>query len=167
MIFLTIIPQKFTPQALHKIEPIMVKKMNIPQGFEPIISRNSFGGRNGPIYEKRVGDEKGDASDYLNPNWVRGFLSDERHANIAGVVHGGMLMTFADIVLSRAVLQVMEPPFVTMRMVNDFISPALIGSWVEGRARVLGLHDGICHVEGEVSARGKICLQIAGQFKKL
>lgn len=134
----------------------MLKKMNIPDGFEPIISANSFGGRNGPIYEK--------CQDNV---WVRGFLSEDKHANVAGVVHGGMLMTFADIVLSRAVLEVMQPPFVTMRMVSDFVSPAIIGSWVEGRARVLTLNDGVCHVEGEISARGKICLQVSGQFKKL
>ena len=120
------------------------------------MSSNTFGGRNGPILEKC--DDSG---------WVRGFLSDERHSNVAGVVHGGMLMTFADIVLSRAVMDAMAPPFVTMRMINDFVSPALIGSWVEGRARVLSLHDGICHVEGEISARGKICLSVSGQFKKL
>lgn len=135
----------------------MKNPQKVPDGFIPIVSSNSFGGRNGPILEKTMDDG----------SWVRGFLSDDRHANMAGVVHGGMLMTFADIVLSRAVLEVVQPPFVTMRMVSDFVSPAIIGSWVEGRARVIGQHDGVCHVEGEISARSKICLQIAGQFKKL
>ncbi len=134
----------------------MLKKMTVPDGFEPIISANSFGGRNGPVYEKASAD-----------GWVRGFLSDDRHANVAGVVHGGMLMTFADIVLSRAVLEVIAPPFVTIRMVSDFVSPAIIGSWVEGRARVLSLNGDVCHVEGEITSRGKICLQVSGQFKKL
>jgi len=78
-----------------------------------------------------------------------------------------MLMTFADIVLSRAVLEVIQPPFVTIRMVSDFVSPAFIGSWVEGRARVLSLNEDVCYVEGEIRVRGKICIQVSGQIKNL
>jgi uncharacterized protein (TIGR00369 family) len=132
-------------------------RKSIPEGFEPIESANLFGGRNGPIYEKILPDG----------GWVRGFLVEEKHCNKANIVHGGMLMTFADITLSRAVLEVAEPPFVTLRMGCDFVSPAFIGNWVEGRARVTKRGRQIIFLEGQITSRGKTVMSVTSQFKLL
>ncbi len=130
---------------------------SIPEGFAPIESSNLFGGRNGPVYEKNL---PGDG-------WVRGFLVEDKHCNTVGIAHGGMLMTFADIFLSRAVLEVAEPPFVTLRMGCDFVSPAFKGNWVEGRARVTKKGRKIIFLEGEISSRGKTVMHVTSQFKLL
>ena len=129
---------------------------HVPEGYSPIQSSNTFGAINGPIFEKRDAD-----------GWARGFMPEDRHSNMAGIVHGGMLMTFADILLARAVLEVAEPPFVTLRLVGDFVSPAFKDNWVEGRARITSQTDSIYLVEGEVKSRSKLVLQVTGSFKKL
>jgi len=129
---------------------------NVPDGYTPIESSNTFGAINGPIFEKKESD-----------GWVRGFMPEERHSNMAGIVHGGMLMTFADILLARAVLELAKPPFVTLRLVGDFVSPALKHNWVEGRARILSNDGGLYMVAGEVKSRSKLVLQVTGSFKQL
>ena len=128
--------------------------INIPEGYSLIVSNTEFGRRNGPIFEKLESE-----------GWVRGFRADEKHSNSYSVVHGGMLMTFADIVLARAVMEKVKPPFVTLRLLSDFVSPALKGAWIEGRARVNSIKGDIIFVEGEITSRSKIVLKITGQFK--
>lgn len=130
---------------------------DVPEGFQPIQSSSQFGGRNGPVYEKTLAGD----------DWVRGFLAEDKHCNAAGVVHGGMLMTFADIFLSRAVMAVADPPFVTLRMGCDFINPAFKGSWVEGRAEVTKRGREIIFLEGRITSRGKPVMNVTGQFKIL
>ena len=129
---------------------------NIPDGYEPIESSTVFGKRNGPIFEKLTDND-----------WVRAFRAEEKHSNSVGVVHGGMLMTFADIVLARAVMDHVAPPFVTLRLLSDFVSPALTGAWVEGRAQVNSVKGDIIFVEGEITSRTKVILKVSGQFKAL
>jgi acyl-coenzyme A thioesterase PaaI-like protein len=65
--------------------------MQLPEGFTPTDLIDPFEVHLGPIYERpeRTG---------------RRFLliADERHVNGRGVVHGGMLMTFADLAFGQA-----------------------------------------------------------------
>lgn len=131
---------------------------SVPRGFVPIKSSNLFGGRNGPVYEKTPDDDGG---------WVRGFLAEQKHCNAGGYVHGGMLMTFADIFFSRAALEVADPPFVTLRMGCDFVSPAFSGTWIEGRAQVTKRGREIIFLEGQITSRHKIVMNVTGQFKIL
>jgi acyl-coenzyme A thioesterase PaaI-like protein len=134
----------------------MKTDQEIPNGFKPIQSSNKFGGRNGPIYEKAEAN-----------TWTRGFMAEDKHCNAASIVHGGMLMTFADIVLARAVMAMIDPPFVTLRMTSDFISPALNGAWIEGWAKVTGCEGELYFVSGEITSRGKVILGVQGIFKAI
>lgn len=130
---------------------------DIPDGFEPIKSSNNFGSRNGPLFEKKNTDG----------SWVRGFLVSDNHINQANVLHGGMLMTFADIVLARAIMDSFDPPFVTVRLTTDFISPALKGNWVEGKAHVTGEQNQLVTVQGHFTSRGKVIGTATAVFKLL
>ncbi|MBB4210829.1 acyl-coenzyme A thioesterase PaaI-like protein [Rhodothalassium salexigens DSM 2132] len=125
-----------------------------PPGFEPIQSSNPFGGRNGPIFERRT-----------DAGWERGFRALAYHCNAGGVVHGGMLMTFADILLARAVLDVAPPPFATMRLVSDFAGPAPRGAWVSGTARCVRRTRSLVFVDGLIAADGAPALNVSGIFK--
>ena len=129
----------------------------IPDGFHPIKSSNNFGSRNGPLFEKKNADG----------TWVRGFTVSENHSNQANVLHGGMLMTFADIVLARAIMDVFDPPFVTVRLTTDFISPALQGTWVEGTAKVTGEQNELVTVQGQFTSRKKVIGTATAVFKLL
>ena len=65
--------------------------MEIPPEFEPL-SPSPFSERIGPLYLSKRGSVP-----------VLGVLVEPHHANRAGRAHGGLLMTVADIALSRAV----------------------------------------------------------------
>lgn len=134
----------------------MVAAAYPPGNFEPIVSSSPFGWENGPIFEQANDD-----------GWVRGFRVAEKHSNAAGICHGGMLMTFADILLSRAVLDVVAPPFVTVRLVSDFMGPAMMGDWVEGKANVVGVEDGMVSLTGQIYTEGTPVLSVSALFKKL
>jgi len=57
---------------------------------------------------------------------------DERHVNMRGVIHGGMLMTFADLALGQAVWDVTgNAACVTLGMQTQFLKPARAGEIVE------------------------------------
>ncbi|MFC4346990.1 PaaI family thioesterase [Kordiimonas lipolytica] len=138
----------------RRATPDMVAAANPPEGFEPILSNSPFGWENGPIFEKA--DDSGR---------VRGFRVADRHINAGGACHGGMIMTFADILLATAVFDVAEPPFVTVRLTTDFIGPAFKDEWLEGRAEVTGVDDGLVAVTGRMVAEGRQVASVSGLFK--
>ncbi|SDD54185.1 PaaI family thioesterase [Kordiimonas lacus] len=140
----------------RRATPDMVAAANPPAGFEPILSNSPFGWENGPIFEKT--DDSGK---------VRGFRVADRHINAGGACHGGMIMTFADILLATAVFVVAEPPFVTVRLTTDFIGPAFKGEWLEGRACVTGIDDGLVAVTGEMHAGDRAVASVSGLFKTI
>jgi uncharacterized protein (TIGR00369 family) len=61
-----------------------------------------------------------------------GFRVDERHVNMRGVIHGGMLMTFADAAFGQAAWDACDHAnVVTLNMQSQFLAPAKAGDWVE------------------------------------
>ncbi|MGE0232154.1 MAG: PaaI family thioesterase [Flavobacteriaceae bacterium] len=71
---------------------------------------------------------------------VLGFRVKPRHLNAAGICHGGVLATFADLqgsALKRhAGLKIVSP---TISLSLDFLSPVHAGDWVEGYPELLKL----------------------------
>ena len=127
-----------------------------PEGYLPIQSSAPFGKHNGPIFEKVDGGR-----------FRRGFRVLERHCNQGGIVHGGMLMTFADVVLGTAAWRRTGRPTVTVRMVVDFVAPAHLGDWVEGTAELSRETESLIFVEGELRANGRTILTSSGIFKTI
>ena len=127
---------------------------NPPEGFEAIDPTLGFGARNGPIFEKVDAE-----------NWARGFRVLEKHMNKGKICHGGMLMTFADIVAARAVHEVAEFPFVTMNLTTNFVNIGALGSWVEGRARAIAKGKSVAFVEGEITSGDTVIMTFSGMFK--
>ncbi len=110
----------------------------------------------GPVYEKSDGE-----------NWVRAFRARPDLCNSGGFVHGGMLMTFADIVLARAVMDVAGPPFATVRLLTDFMAPAPQNAWIEGRAEVNRRTRTLAFVAGSISVSGSKVALISATFRLL
>lgn len=134
----------------------MTKREKPPAGYEPIKSENPFGAAVGPLYEKKEGE-----------GWVRGFRVENKHTNQGGIAHGGVLMTFADIVMARAVLDVADLPFVTVQMNAQFTAPARLGAWVEGRGFVTRRTKALAFVRCEIEVEGNPVLASSGIFKIL
>lgn len=134
----------------------MVAAANPPAGYQPIVSNSNFAWENGPIFEKH---EDGKV-------W-RGFRVAERHINAGGMCHGGMMMTFADIMLATAVMQVAKPPFVTVRLTTDFINAVKLGEWVEATAICDGVQDGMVSVSAVIQVSNRPVSNASGLFKLL
>ncbi len=140
----------------------MVARARPPHGYEPIVSNSAFGWHVGPLFER---PHQGGAVE-------RGFRVDDCHINAGGICHGGMMMTFADILLSAAVMRVIAPPFVTVRLTTDFIGPARHDQWVSGRAHARPMRDkdgesDLVAVDGTVMAEDAVAARINAVFKAL
>lgn len=80
------------------------------------------------------------------------FRVDERHLNLAGACHGGMLLTFADSSFGLTVWSVTDrAPCVTVEMQAQFLSPARAGDLVE--------------VAPEVTRKGRELIFLRGDFR--
>ena len=79
--------------------PDAAEALEVPEGYQPIRSTQPFGTLVGPIFEK-PGDEA----------VRRGFRVLERHCNQGGIAHGGMMMTFIDVILGTVVWRVTGRP---------------------------------------------------------
>lgn len=132
------------------------KTGNVPAGFKPIQSSNPFGASIGPVYERQDGED-----------WVRALHIRDELINRGGVAHGGLLMTFADIVGSRAVLAVLDGPFVTLHMACDFIRPAPKGAWLEGRAGVSSKTARLVHARIFMEVGGTAIFRATGTYQAL
>ncbi len=135
---------------------MIAKSTQIPPGFSPIEHSAPFGRHTGPFFDK---DEEG--------GFVRAFRVDERHVNSLGVAHGGMLATFADVVLAKAAILAASGPTVTVRMVTDFLGPARLGDWVEGRARVVRTTRSLVFVRAELTVGRHPILTADGVYRIL
>ncbi len=136
--------------------PEMVAVANPPEGYEPIVSNSPFGWENGPLFERRDGGRI-----------FRGFRVADRHINAGGACHGGMIMTFADILLASAVFQAADAPLVTVRLTTDFTGPAFKGDWLEGRAYLTGMDDGLVAATGDMYVDDRSVASVSGIFKQV
>ena len=101
--------------------------MEIPDGFAPYEPQGPFLEHVGPVL---VRDDDGGP--------VFGLLVEERHTNHRGTIQGGMLSTFADFALGRAIEADADDgkERATVSLTVDFLKPAKPGDWIETRTRV-------------------------------
>ena len=101
--------------------------MEIPDGFAPYEPQGPFLEHIGPVL---VRDDDGGP--------VFGLLVEERHTNHRGTIQGGMLSTFADFALGRAIEADADDgkERATVSLTVDFLKPAKPGDWIETRTRV-------------------------------
>jgi uncharacterized protein (TIGR00369 family) len=101
--------------------------MQVPEGFEPFEEQGPFLQHIGPVYVRRDGD-----------SLVLGLRATERHNNHRRTIQGGLLSTFADFALGRAIEADAEDgkDRATVSLTVDFLKPARAGDWIESRSRV-------------------------------
>ncbi len=146
---------RLRPHSAPRIAtPEMVAVANPPTGFEPIVSNSPFGWENGPLFERRDEDRI-----------FRGFRVAERHINAGGACHGGMIMTFADILLASVVFEAASAPLVTVRLTTDFTGPAFKDEWLEGQAHITGMEDGLAAATGDMYVDDRPIASVSGIFK--
>src|ERR1700735_3333117 len=122
---------------------------NIPEGFRPLRFNVGFIEAVGPLYGKWDGTRL-----------LMGFRVEMRHCNPGNVAHGGMLATFADMLLPIAARFQSKKDMGFLPTVNltcDFLAPAPLGAWVEGRAEALRAGRSLLFAQGVAEADGVAC----------
>lgn len=127
--------------------------------FEPYPNQGPFLDHVGPILVHEEGDEL-----------VLAIRAEERHTNHRGTVQGGLLSTFADFALGRAIERDADDDKdrATVSLTVDFIKPAQPGDWIESRTRVdrvgstLSFADCSLTVEGKEIVRARAVWIVAG-----
>lgn len=106
----------------------MMRAMDVPAGFEPFPDQGPFLEHVGPIHVYQ-GDDGAP---------VLGVRAEERHVNHRGTVQGGLLSTFADFALGRAIEfdATDDHDRATVSLTIDYLKPATPGDWIEARTRV-------------------------------
>ena len=129
----------------------------IPAGFRPASVLGDFIAFNGPLYGRLTGEKI-----------VIGFRVEQRHTNPLGICHGGMLATFADMMVPCTVMYMTdrERRFLpTISLQIDYMGPAPLGAWVQGEAQVLRTTRKLLFGQGLVTADGEPALRFSGIFK--
>ena len=135
--------------------------MDAPEGFEPYADQGPFLEHIGPVQWRR--DEDGDGR-------VFGLRVSDRHTNHRGTVQGGLLSTFVDFAMGRAIEAESDDgkDRATVSLTVDFLKPAVPGDWIESRTRVervggtLSFADCSLTVDGREIVRGRAVWVVAG-----
>ena len=131
--------------------------MEVPDGFVVFPDQGPFLEHVGPIHV-REGEP------------VLGLRAEQRHANHRGTVQGGLLATFADFALGRAIAADAQDgrERATVSLGMDYLAPARPGDWIEARAQVdrvggtLAFADCSLTVEGREVVRARAVFGVSG-----
>jgi uncharacterized protein (TIGR00369 family) len=94
------------------------------------------------------------------------FVPEQKHMNGSGAVHGGMLMTFADVSMSQAARAVFDGKSCnTVSLSCDFVSPGKFGELVEARVRVTRRTRTMAFISAEVVVGERPLLIATGLWK--
>lgn len=130
----------------------------IPEGFAALKMGGEFIGVNGPLYLYHQG-----------PLVKLGFRVESRHTNPLGILHGGMMASFCDMLLPvcahRLSPQLAHRFLPTISLQIDYLAAVALGAWVEGEAQVLRETRNIVFIQGLVQADGVAAARVSGIFK--
>lgn len=101
----------------------MSNELDIPEGYEPLRRESPFVNLIGPVYQK---DDEG--------GWMRLALrATDKHCNMRGDIHGGVVSTLADIALGYNIAFSREPSIsaVTATLTVDYVGRISRGDWLE------------------------------------
>jgi uncharacterized protein (TIGR00369 family) len=131
----------------------------IPDGLPAEAENISLGGFNlhaGPIWRLPADGE------------VRRFALpiQDKHLNGSGSVHGGMLMTFADIAMSQTARAVSGAPSTsTVSLTCDFVGPGKPGETLEARVRVTRQTRTLVFLCADIVAGARMVAVVTGLWK--
>jgi acyl-coenzyme A thioesterase 13 len=138
-------------------EHTLLEARPAPEGWVLQSHPQTFSGHAGPFYFREEGGPPG-----------VGFFSEPHHANLARIVHGGALMTLADMSLFDIFFRANgRVPALTMTMNAEFLSPAPLDEFITATGEVMKAGRTTAFVRGVVSAKEKPVLSFSGVLKRL
>lgn len=127
-----------------------------PDGWVPGTFRDTFADRAGPYYWRVEG----------GPGV--GFFSKPHHANLGSVIHGGALLTLADMVLFAVCRPSLENSHaVTVSLNSEFLNPGPIGVFIHGEGETVKAGKSLMVARGTIYAADLPLLSFSGVLKKI
>ena len=135
----------------------------VPECFKPLFRSSPVIDLIGPVYSK------GEGADL-----VLGLRVEQKHCNMRGGLHGGIVATLADIALGYTIAFSTSPPtgLITANLSLDFAGTAKIGDWLEARVDVqkkgsrLAFANCYLSVGEERIVRASAVFLVAGELKE-
>ncbi|MEQ8936584.1 MAG: PaaI family thioesterase [Amphiplicatus sp.] len=129
-----------------------------PEGWFVQNHLETFSGHAGPFYFREPGPASG-----------VGFFSEPRHANLADIVHGGALLTLADMSLFDICFRAAGGRFkaVTVSLNCEFLSAGPIGEFIEASGEMTRGGKSLMFARGLITAAGKPLMSFSGILKRL
>ena len=93
------------------------------------------------------------------------FQALPKHLNLAGSVHGGVLLFMADTVMSVAAVQAQKQPVVTLSMNSQFIAPAFCDQSIRAIAIVTAARRTVAFVSSTLYVEDRIIFTASGVWK--
>jgi acyl-coenzyme A thioesterase PaaI-like protein len=127
----------------------------IPEGFRLYEAPDRFPGKIGPLYFKRDGED-----------YQFGFLVERGHTNANRILHGGMMMSFADEMMGHHVFRATGKKMCATISLNfDFVASAKEGDWVDLKCKITRKGVSVVFIRGELYVGGEIILTADGIWK--
>jgi uncharacterized protein (TIGR00369 family) len=113
---------------------------------------------------------------HVGPAWSRGrkgvrryaFRPAAHHCNMRGAVHGGMLMTLADLTFGQAVWDLTDnAACVTLNMQTHFLKPARVGELIEVLPEMTRRTRSLVFMRGDFTVGGEIVMTASSVWKLL
>lgn len=122
--------------------------------YEP---EDGFIGLVGPIWSRRRPD---------GPRF--GVLAEPRHANLVGIVQGGMIMTFGDRALGIMAFEAAgHRPCVTISYETQFVGAGRIGSFLEITGEIVRVTSSLVFMRGLIASGETVVASCQGAWKIL
>ena len=129
-----------------------------PEGFTARHFGDGFVAVNGPLYTRR-----------FEAGIQVGFRVEDRHTNPMKICHGGMLASFADMLLPMTAHHLCAEAkgrfLPTISLQIDYLSQAPLGAWVQGEAQVLRVTRSMIFMQGLLTADAVTVARVSGIFK--
>ncbi len=130
----------------------------IPKGWKLQPFPDTFSAHAGPFYFR----------DYAEKEPGVGFFTEPHHANAGGIVHGGALMTLADMSLWDICRRVIGPfRAVTVCVNAEFIGPGPIGKFIMATGEPTKIGKSLLFARGMVTCEGEPLLAFSGTLKRV
>lgn len=95
------------------------------------------------------------------------FRAEQKHMNAGHRMHGGCLMTFADIAMFQIAYQEMEGASgVTVQLDSTFIDGAYVGELVEASGQVMKAGKSLIFVRGQITTGERLLMTFSGVIRK-
>lgn len=129
-----------------------------PEGWTLQNHLETFSGHSGPFYFRKAGPRPG-----------VGFFSEPRHGNTGAMIHGGALLTLADMSLFDICFRAAGGSFraVTISLHSEFLGAGPIGEFIEATGDMTRGGGRLYFARGLITAAGEPLMSFSGILKRL